>query len=202
MLYPLEPNGAIPIPIYINSSGISIRTRLARPDICHDGRRMMAGYRLGSCCVSLRCLVCLPSITLRVLVLHDAMQLLLLPPLLLSSYQHSSAYLLDCHRDILAQAGTFRRTALAKMAPWPWRPCWPPLLRAAAVAWSSPAAWGGSLWASARRQLHTCRVADAWFPAQRTWTSRRGPLMSSRCGTPSAGTSGTVSGVHHAENES
>ena len=45
---------------------------------------------------------------LRVLVLHDAMQLLLLLPLLLSSYQHLCAYLLDCHRDILAQAGTFR----------------------------------------------------------------------------------------------
>ena len=44
----------------------------------------------------------------RVLVLHDAMQLLLLLPLLLSSYQHLCAYLLDCHRDILAQAGTFR----------------------------------------------------------------------------------------------
>ena len=45
---------------------------------------------------------------LRVLVLHDALQLLLPPLLLLPSDQHLSAYLLDCHRDILAQAGTFR----------------------------------------------------------------------------------------------
>ena len=67
----------------------------------------MAGYRLGSCCVSLRCLACLPSIMLRVLVLHDALQLLLLPLLLLPSDQHLSAYLLECHQDILAQAGTF-----------------------------------------------------------------------------------------------
>ena len=88
MLYPLEPNGAILTLIYINSSGISTRTRLARPDICHDGRHMMAGYRLGSCCVSLRCSACLPVIMLRVLVLHDAAQLLLLLLLLLLSHPH------------------------------------------------------------------------------------------------------------------
>ena len=88
MFYPLEPNGAILTPIYTSNSGASTRTRVARPDICHDGRHMMAGYRLGSCCVSLRCSACLPVIMLRVLVLHDAAQLLLLLPLLLLSYPH------------------------------------------------------------------------------------------------------------------
>ena len=83
MFYPLEPSGAILTPIYTSNSGASTRTRLARPDICHDGRHMMAGYRLGSCCVSLRCSACLPVIMLRVLMLHDAAQLLLLLLLLL-----------------------------------------------------------------------------------------------------------------------
>ena len=48
---------------------------------------MMAGYRLGACCVSLRCSACNPVIMMRVLVLHDAALLLRLP-LLLLSYPH------------------------------------------------------------------------------------------------------------------
>ena len=40
MFHPLEPNGAILTPIYTSNSGASTRTRLARPDICHDGRHM------------------------------------------------------------------------------------------------------------------------------------------------------------------
>ena len=93
---------------------------------------MMAGYRLGSCCVSLRCSACLPSIMLRVLVLRDAMQLLPLPPLLLSSYQHLSAYLLECHRDMLAPSWYL------------FAPC-PPALRGVWSGWVSSAhcAWAG-----------------------------------------------------------
>ena len=114
MFYPLEPNGAILTPIYTSNSGASTRTRLARPDICHDGRHMMAGYRLGSCCVSLRCLACLPSIMLRVLVLHDALQLLLLPlPLL---HQTNT-----CLRTCLTVTATFW-LKLVPFRPLPARP--------------------------------------------------------------------------------